>query len=120
MRSILLVAESDKLIDTVHAALSGHDTTLIDERNPEAAAEAAYAANVDAVVVDIRIGSMGGIAVTHAVRNAGTEDHRIPVTILLDREADAFLAKRSGAANWVLKSASTSEMRNAVASETPD
>ncbi len=117
MSTILLVADSDKLIDSVHAALSGPDTTLIDERTPDVAAEVAYEAAVDAVVVDIRIGSMGGIAVTHAVRNAGSEDHRIPVTILLDREADVFLAKRSGAASWVLKSATATELRHAVASE---
>jgi len=120
MSTILLVADSDKLIDSVHAALSGPETTLIDERNPDVAAAVAYEAAVDAVVVDIRIGSMGGVAVTHAVRNAGTEDHRIPVTILLDRDADAFLAKRSGAASWVLKSAATAELRNAVVSEAPE
>jgi len=120
MSTILLVADSHKLIDSVHAALSGPDTTLIDESNPDVAAGVAYEAAVDAVVVDIRIGSMGGVAVTHAVRNAGTKDHHIPVTILLDREADAFLAKRSGAANWVLKSAPTSELRRAVVSAAPD
>ncbi len=119
MSTILLVADSEKLIDSVRAALSGPDTTLIEERNPDIAAEVAYEAAVDAVVVDIRIGSMGGVAVTHAVRNAGTSDHRIPVTILLDRDADAFLAKRSGAAGWVLKSAGTSEIRQAVISEAP-
>lgn len=117
MATILLVADSDKLIDSVHAALSGPGTTLIDERDPNLAAAVAYESAVDAVVVDIRIGSMGGVAVAHAVRNAGSEDHRIPVTILLDRDADAFLAKRSGAASWVLKTAATSELRHAVASE---
>lgn len=117
MATILLVADSDKLIDSVHAALSGPETTLIDERDPNLAAAVAYESAVDAVVVDIRIGSMGGVAVAHAVRNAGSEDHRIPVTILLDRDADAFLAKRSGATSWVLKTATTSELRYAVTSD---
>ncbi len=119
MRTILLVADSDKVIDSLHAALSGPDTTLIVERDPEVAAGRAYEEAVDAVIVDIRIASMGGMALVHAVRNAGTDDHRIPVTVLLDREADAFLARRSRAAGWVLKSASSSDLRQAVTSGLP-
>ena len=116
MSTILLVADSDKVIDSVHAALSDPDMSVIDERNPEVAAELAYEEGVDAVVVDIRIGSMGGMALVHAVRNAGTDDHRIPVTVLLDRQDDAFLARRSGATNWVVKTAASSDLRRAVES----
>ncbi|MCL1593522.1 MAG: response regulator [Actinomycetia bacterium] len=119
MSTILLVADSDRVIDSVHAALSHPDTNVIDERDPEVAAEVAYEEGVDAVVVDIRIGSMGGMALVHAVRNAGTADHRIPVTVLLDREADVFLARRSGAANWVVKTAASSDLRRTVESGLP-
>ncbi len=114
MSTILLVADSDRVIDSVHAALSNPGTTVIDERDPEAAADVAYTQSVDAVVVDMHVGSMGAVAVAHAVRNFATDGSPIPVTILLDREADAFLAGRSGAANWILKPASAADLRNVL------
>jgi DNA-binding response OmpR family regulator len=114
MSTILLVADNERTIDSVEAALSDSDTTLIVERDPEAAASVAQEENVDAVVVDMRVASMGAVAVTHAVRDTAGSGEPIPVTILLDRDADAFLARRSGADNWVSKPVSTSELRTAV------
>ncbi len=114
MSTILLVTDSDRVIDSVHAALSNPGTTVIDERDPEVAAAVAYAEGVDAVVVDMQVGSMGAVAVAHAVRNSAADGSPIPVTILLDRDADAFLAGRSGATNWLLKPASAADLRNAV------
>ena len=56
-------------------------------------------------LVDLQVGSMGGMAITRAVRDAftGTDRTAPPVILLLDRDADAFLAGRSGAAAWVRK-----------------
>jgi len=59
---------------------------------------------------------MGGMAVTRDVRDrdalAGREF--TPVVILLDRAADAFLAKRAGAAGWVVKPFTTATIREAL------
>lgn len=114
MTTILLVTDNDRVIDSVHSTLTDPDTTIIDERDPAQAVQVAYAEEVDAVLVDMRVGSMGAIAVTHAMRDAAVDVDSIPVTILLDRDVDAFLARRSGAAHWVRKTAPASELRQVV------
>lgn len=111
MSTILLVTDNDRVIDSIHSALTDPDTTIIDERDPSQAASVAYTEDVDAVLVDMRVGSMGAIAVTHAMRNAAIDADPIPVTILLDRDVDEFLARRAGAAHWVMKTAPASELR---------
>jgi DNA-binding response OmpR family regulator len=113
MSTILLVTDNDRVIDSVHSALTDSGTTIIDQRDPAQASEVAYAQEVDVVLVDMRVDSMGAIAVTHAIRDAAIDRDPIPVTILLDREVDAFMASRSGA-EWVMKFAPASELRQAV------
>ena len=114
MTTILLVTDSDRVMDTVHAALTDPDTTIIDEPDPARAVEVAYSEGVDAVLVDMRVRSMGAVAVTHSIRDAAVDNEPIPVTILMDRDADAFIAGRSGATNWVKKTAPAGELRQAV------
>jgi DNA-binding response OmpR family regulator len=114
MATILLVADRPSVIDRIHADLSSADIDLVDHLDPNTAAEAAYDLGVDRVIVDQQVGAMGAMAVTRAVRARGGDDP-IPVTILLDRAADAFLARRSGAQNWVLTGQSSSELRAAIA-----
>ena len=115
MHTILFVADRQSLIDQVHASLASANVEIIDHPDSDTAASTAYDRNVDVVLVAMQVGTMGAMAVTRDVRsNAGTSDE-IPVTILLDREADAFLAGRSGAKNWLLRSAPASELQAAVA-----
>ena len=114
MTTILFVADRSSVIDRVHAALSVPGVTLIDHDDPDTAAAAAVVEQgVDRVLVDMKVGAMGGMAVTRAVR-AASESDPIPVTILLDREADAFLARRSGASNWLMKDTAAIDLRHAV------
>jgi DNA-binding NarL/FixJ family response regulator len=114
MTKILLVADSASVRNRVHAALAGADITIIDHADPKTAAATAYAEGVDSVLVDMQVGSMGAMAVSRAVRAEAGKDNPIPVTILLDRKADAFLAKRAGASNWVSKDQSPTDLREAV------
>jgi DNA-binding response OmpR family regulator len=117
MHTILLVADRQNLIDRIHASLASANVLVIDYPDSDTAAVAAYERNVDVVLVDMQVGTMGAMAVAREVRaKAGSADE-IPVTILLDREADSFLAGRSGAKNWLLKSAPASELQAAVAPE---
>ena len=55
---------------------------------------------------------MGGMAITRSIREL---DEPTPVVMLLDREADAFLAGRSGASGWVVKPFSAFALRTAIA-----
>ena len=118
MPKILVVTDVAWVRNEVHAALTEPDFTLVDHDDPATAATRASDEDVDAVVVDMQVGSMGGMAVTRALRDAsirpGVEE--IPAVILLDRSADTFLAKRAGAAGWVTKPFSTHEIETALGS----
>jgi len=97
----------------------GTEYSVIDHTDPNTAAAAAYEQDVDAVLVDMRVGSMGSLAVTRSVRAEAGERDTIPVTILLDREADAFIARRAGATNWVGKDEVPTALRAALAETAP-
>jgi CheY-like chemotaxis protein len=115
MSIVLLVADQQSVVEQVHAALASANILIIDHPDSDTAAVTAYHENVDAVLVDMQVGSMGAMAVARDVRAKAGSAEEIPVTILLDREADSFLARRSGAKNWLLKSAPISELQAAVA-----
>ena len=71
----------------------------------------------DIAVLDLQIGSMGGMAVTMSLRldeSSGRLPH-VPVLMLLDRVADVHLAKRSDADGWLVKPLDPLRLRRAVA-----
>ncbi len=71
----------------------------------------------DLVVVDMQMGSMGGMAVCLELRleeSTGELEH-IPVLMLLDRRADVFLARRSTAEGWLVKPLDPLRIRRAAA-----
>jgi len=114
MSTVLLVADKQAVTDKVHAALAGAGVTVVDHADPKTASFVAYDAAVDSVIVDMQVQSMGAMAVVRDIKAGAGEGRPIPVTILLDREADAFLAKRAGAANWVAKDFSNAQLRAAI------
>ncbi len=116
MSRVLVVADEPWVRNEVHAALSEPAYTLIDHDDPATAAATAVAEKVDTILVDLQVAAMGGMAVVRDVRDqdalAGREF--TPVVMLLDRAADAFLAKRAGAAGWVVKPFTTAVIREAL------
>ena len=117
MTRVLVVTDAAWARNDVHAALTSPDFALIDHADPATAASVASADDIQAVVVDLQVSAMGGMAVARSVREnttvAGGEP--TPVILLLDRAADQFLAGRSGAAGWVVKPFTAQELRSAVA-----
>lgn len=113
MSRVLVVADDPWVVSEVHAALSIGSTELIDHDDPATAAAAAIEHSVDTAVVDLQVASMGGMAITRSIRDSVEP---VPVVLLLDREADTFLAGRSGANAWVVKPFTASALRTAVAS----
>lgn len=116
MSRILVVADTPWVRNEVHASLTTPDFHLVDLAYPSEVAATALDGGFDAVVVDLQVGSMGGMALTRDLREqAGLRgvDH-LPVVILLDRAADAFLAKRAGASAWVTKPFDAHEIRAAL------
>jgi CheY-like chemotaxis protein len=102
---ILVATDADFVLDDVTAALSGSDTSFTVCRNGRDVAGVIAARTPDLAIFDLQIGSMGGMAVTMALRldeSAGLLPH-VPVLMLLDRRADLHLAKRSAADGWVIK-----------------
>ena len=67
-------------------------------------------------VIDLQIGNMGGMATVLGLRleeGAGRLPH-IPVAMLLDRQADIFLARRSEADGWLVKPLDSLRLRKAA------
>ncbi len=104
------------MLNDVRASLSTAGHELVETADPRTAASAAKEHDVDAVVVDLQVASMGGMAVTRDVRArfgmAGEPSP--PVVMLLDRAADGFLAKRAGADAWVVKPFTSRQLRDAL------
>lgn len=116
MSDILVVADETWVLNDVRAALSEPRYTLHEIADPREVTDRIETTLPDAVVVDMQIGSMGGMAVTRAVRDAAAVERVTapPIILLLDRDADAFLAGRSGAVAWVRKPFSAYELRAAI------
>ena len=113
---ILVIADEAWARNEVHAALNEPDYTLIDLSDPTTAVEAVVAEGPAAVVVDLQMASMGGMAVARELHQqaALADRDEVPVVMLLDRAADGFLAKRAGVAAWVTKPFTAHDLRTAV------
>jgi DNA-binding NarL/FixJ family response regulator len=72
--------------------------------------------DVDLVILDLQIGSMGGMAITMDLRHEESTGDADPVAVLmlLDRRPDVFLARRSGAEGFVVKPLDAQRVRRAV------
>lgn len=118
---MLLATDANWLIDDVVAALGDEDTSFVvctdgREVSKQVAKRTKEGGSFDIAIVDLQIGSMGGIAVTMALRldaSAGNAPD-IPIVVLLDRVADVFLARRSGANGWLVKPLDPIRLRRAV------
>jgi DNA-binding response OmpR family regulator len=117
MIDILLVADVSWIVNDVRAALSDGNHSVDVVADPRAVAKATAERRPDLLMVDLQVGSMGGMAVARAVRDAAAtgDGERPPIILLLDRDADSFLAGRSGADGWVRKPFSSDDLRGAVA-----
>jgi DNA-binding response OmpR family regulator len=115
MSRVLIVTDDPRDRARVHAALSVAGNVLIDHTDPASAADRASEEKADVAVVDLRVGSMGGVAITRDFRARAA---RVPVVLLLDRQADTFLAGRSGADAWVTKPFTASALRGAITAAT--
>jgi DNA-binding response OmpR family regulator len=115
MTKLLLVSDTPWVRDEVHAALTMPEFSIIDHDDSATAGSTAVAEEVAAAVVDLQVGSMGGLALVRSIRDASMKaGSETPVVLLLDRAADAFIAKRAGAAAWVTKPVSSHELQTAV------
>jgi len=113
---ILLATDADWIVDEVTAALGDTDTTFTVVRDGRLVAKLVAERGADLVIADLQVGSMGGVAITMALRldeSAGVLG-RVPTLILLDRTADVYIAQRADADGWLIKPIDALRLRRAV------
>ena len=113
---ILIATDATWLVDDIVAALGTDDTTFTVCRDGRAVAGQVAARTPEICILDLQIGSMGGMAVTMSLRldeSAGTLP-RVPILMLLDRQADMHLARRSAADGWLVKPIDPLRLRRAT------
>jgi len=113
---ILVATDADHVAAEVTAALSGPAVSFTICREGRLVSSLVAEGGVDLAVVDMQIGSMGGTAVTMALRldESSQRVPSVPVLMLLDRQADVHLAKRSSAEAWVIKPFDALGLKRAV------
>ncbi|MGD0085260.1 MAG: response regulator [Acidimicrobiales bacterium] len=116
MPDILIVADAPTVLAEVRSALEDDETAIRELRSGTAVRDAVEADPPDLVVTDLQVGSMGGVAICHDLRleESGNRQPHVPVLILLDRRADVFIARQSGANGWLVKPLDPLRLRKAV------
>jgi DNA-binding response OmpR family regulator len=121
MATYLLATDADWIVEQVQAALGTRDTTWILCRSGRAVRAAVAEAvagghQPDLAILDLQIGTMGGVAVCLDLRleESGGRLPHVPVLMLLDRSADVFLAQRPGAEGWLIKPLDPIRLRRAA------
>ncbi|MFV0525990.1 MAG: hypothetical protein ACK5RL_16005 [Acidimicrobiales bacterium] len=117
MTTVLLATDSDELFDEVDAALGSAETDLLRVRAGVDVPPVCRERKPDLVLLDLQIGNMGGVATSLMVKQdqeAGRID-LLPVGLLLDRQADVFLAGESRADGWLIKPLDSLRLRRLAA-----
>jgi two-component system nitrate/nitrite response regulator NarL len=113
---VLLASDADWIADEIDAALSTPDQPMRRVRAGRDVAAAVAEQTPELVVLDLQIGNMGGMATCLTLRleeGAGRLPH-VPILMLLDRQADVFLARRSDADGWLVKPIDAFRLRRAA------
>ncbi len=117
MERVLVATDADHVFDEVDAALGDDDVELDRVRGGRQVLKAVLDLDPDLVVLDLQIGSMGGVAACLDLRLEESGGRLEPqnILLLLDREADLFIAQQSGADGWLMKPVDAGRLRRAAA-----
>ena len=116
MTTVLIATDSDAVAEQVSAALGSDENAVLRVRSGADVLPAVKDHLPDLVLLDLQIGNMGGVATCLELHNeagAGRIDQQ-RVILLLDREADVFLAGRSQADGWLVKPMDPFRLRRAA------
>jgi DNA-binding response OmpR family regulator len=116
MTRVILVADSNSVLDEVRAAVDDGATEFREVRTGELAVAAATEFGPDLVITDSQVQNMGGVAVAFDLvhEESGGRLPHIPVLLLLDRRADVFLARRAGVEGYLVKPLDPVRLRRAT------
>ena len=116
MPDVLIASDARWVREDVKSVLDTRDVTVREVTRGHQVLPAVLEHVPDLVVLDLQIGKMGGMATCMELRlEEGAErlDH-VPVLMLLDRRADVFLARRSGAEGFLVKPLDSMRLSRAV------
>ncbi len=116
MTTILVAADAKWVRDQVRAAFMGPNQQVVEVTRGQDVRETFGDINPDLVILDMQIGNMGGIAVALDLRleeSAGRLD-RANIMLLLDREADEFIARRADVDLILVKPVDAGVLRRAA------
>jgi len=113
---ILVATDADHVVNAVTDALSGPDTSFTICREGRLISDLVRERTPDLVLLDLQIGSKGGMAVTMDLRLDESSGNlpTVKVLMLLDRQADVHLARRSAADAWLVKPFTPLDLKRAV------
>jgi len=113
---VLIVADAPTVLAEVRSALEDDDTAIRELSSGAAVRDEVDAEPPDLLITDLQVGSMGGVAICHDLRleESGERQIHVPVLILLDRRADVFIARHSGAEGWLVKPLDPLRLRKAA------
>ncbi len=113
---VLLATDSDSVFNAVDAALGSDASEISRVRAGVEVLDAVREQKPDVVICDLQIGNMGGMATCLDLR-LEAEMGRAPETrvlMLLDREADVYLAKQARSDGWLVKPLDAVSVQRAV------
>lgn len=116
MPTVLVASDANWVRDHVRGALCGPGFELIEVERGHDVRQVVADREPDLAIVDLQIGNMGGMAVSLDLRleESGGRLPHVPILILLDREADRFLARRSTADAMLVKPIDVGTLRRTV------
>jgi DNA-binding response OmpR family regulator len=116
MPTVLVASDARWVRDQVRSILVSPGFELVEVERGQDMRAAVEREEPDLVIVDLQIGNMGGMAVTMDLRleESGGRLPHVPVLLLLDREADRFLARRSHADAMLVKPIDPGALRRTV------
>jgi DNA-binding response OmpR family regulator len=114
--NVLLASDTPSLRQELRAMLEGPDVFIEEAASGPEVLSIVRRGGIDLVVADLQIGAMGGMAICMEIRHDESYLPGDPVSVLmlLDRRADVFLARRSGADGFLVKPLDPQRVRRAV------
>jgi DNA-binding response OmpR family regulator len=113
---ILIATDAESVFEDLRAVIEGPGTTVRWVTEGPSVRESLNHQPADLAMVDMQIGTMGGVAVALDLRLEidASRLEPLPVLLVLDRRADVFLARRSGVEGWLVKPVDPIRVRRAV------
>lgn len=116
MPTILVASDSAPVRDAVRSALVRPGFSVVQAERGQDVVPFVAQTPPDLIVLDMQIGNMGGIATAIELHNEHSADRcdDVPMVLLLDREADRFLAHRAEVDGVIVKPFDPGTLRRAV------